>query len=64
HQQRAATPVLPSGWSYTNCYTDSASARLLSTMIYSSSSNTQDKCVAQCNSKGYVYAGVEYGKEC
>ncbi|KAG8984692.1 hypothetical protein FRB90_005156, partial [Tulasnella sp. 427] len=33
-------------------------------MIYSSSTNTQDYCVAQCDTKGYTYAGVEYGVEC
>ncbi|KIO30753.1 glycoside hydrolase family 71 protein [Tulasnella calospora MUT 4182] len=64
HRHRAATLVLPSGWSYTNCYSDPSTSRVLSTKIYSSSTNTQDSCVAQCNTQNYNYAGVEYGVEC
>lgn len=61
---KRASPNLPAGWSYTGCYRDSGTSRVLATRVYSGSANTQEACVGMCSAGGYPYAGVEYGQEC
>lgn len=63
-EKRSATPHLPTGWSYRNCYKDSESARLLPVQLYSGIANTVGSCLDRCNRAGYDFAGVEYGEEC
>ncbi|KAJ7293964.1 hypothetical protein C8J57DRAFT_1270464 [Mycena rebaudengoi] len=53
---------IPTGWTYVGCVTD-GSARALS-YSYTSTSMTQDSCISTCDSKGYIYGGPQYGKEC
>lgn len=64
HGLKRASPNLPAGWSYTGCYKDSGTSRVLATQVYSGSANTQEACVGMCNAGGYPYAGVEYGQQC
>ncbi|WVW86538.1 hypothetical protein I302_108587 [Kwoniella bestiolae CBS 10118] len=56
--------MLPSGWSSLGCMVDDQSNRALTGGSTSSSSNTVQSCIASCASKGFTYAGVEYGQEC
>lgn len=49
---------------YQGCYTDQGNPRTLSGYSVSQSSNSVDSCVQLCSSKGYSWAGVEYGREC
>lgn len=57
--------VLPSssGFTYRGCYTDSSSTRALPTQL-SPSKKTASACLALAKSKGYAFAGLEYGGEC
>lgn len=55
---------LPSPWSYLGCYSDSVSSRQLTGASYSSSSMTEQSCIAFCSNKGYTVAGLEYSQEC
>jgi len=52
-----------STWSSLGCYQDSNS-RILSSYSTTSSSNTPSFCQSLCLSKGYSFAGTEYGQEC
>ena len=45
------------------CYKDSHN-RILPHGFYSSLSMSMDSCKSNCLSKGYDYAGVQFGKEC
>lgn len=56
--------TLPENWSSLGCYTDSTSARGLQLDSYASDDMTEGKCIGYCDSKGCLYAGVEYGREC
>ena len=56
--------TLPEKWSSLGCYSDSTSARGLQLDSYASDEMTEGKCIGYCDSKGYSYAGVEYGREC
>jgi hypothetical protein len=67
------TPRIPqkislsqSGFSfnYQGCYSDQGSPRTLGAYSVSQSTNSVDICVQLCYSKGYAWAGVEYGSEC
>jgi glucan endo-1,3-alpha-glucosidase len=51
-------------WSYTACYVDSVSSRVLPTIVSSSSSQSVASCLASCAAQGFAYGGTEYGKEC
>ncbi|WWD04019.1 hypothetical protein V865_002082 [Kwoniella europaea PYCC6329] len=55
---------LPSGWSSLGCMVDDQSNRALNGGSTTSSSNTVQSCISSCASKGFTYAGVEYGQEC
>ena len=50
-------------WSSLGCYRDSSS-RVLTSYSTTSSSNTPTSCQSLCTSKGYSFAGTEYGQEC
>ncbi|EFQ30435.1 WSC domain-containing protein [Colletotrichum graminicola M1.001] len=54
--------AIPFGWTQT-CYTDSPNRRALSYRTDLTKFSAA-QCVAQCDSLGYTYAGVEYGSEC
>lgn len=56
--------ALPSGWSYSGCYTDNTDPRTLHSDSYVDSAMTESSCINYCNGKGYPYAGIEYGVEC
>lgn len=57
--------VLPPGWSYTGCYTDSTSSRSLNAAFYyDNNAMTPQSCISFCSGKGYAVAGVEYSAEC
>ncbi|KAL8784983.1 MAG: hypothetical protein Q9213_003644 [Squamulea squamosa] len=56
-----STPSVP-GYTYQGCYTDSTSARVLTSKSQSVSTNTYASCAAYCS--GYTYFGVEYGSQC
>lgn len=63
--QNTMVPTIPSGgsgYSFANCYTDSSSARALTSATYYSSSMTVEMCQSNCALYGYF--GVEYGQEC
>ncbi|KAG8932421.1 hypothetical protein FRC02_001157 [Tulasnella sp. 418] len=61
---KRAIPVLPPGWSYISCISDSSTSRTLPNQIYPTGLMTIDKCLAGCVSSGYKYGGLEFGKEC
>ncbi|KFY89652.1 hypothetical protein V500_05562 [Pseudogymnoascus sp. VKM F-4518 (FW-2643)] len=58
------TASLPANWSYKGCYVDSVAARVLSGSAYNSDTQTEAACASYCGTKGFKYAGVEYGVEC
>ncbi|KAJ5974962.1 hypothetical protein N7481_008669 [Penicillium waksmanii] len=50
-------------WQSVGCYTDTTLKRTLA-KSYNIAGNTVEKCQAECQSNGYLYAGVEYGTQC
>ncbi|WWC92056.1 uncharacterized protein L201_007010 [Kwoniella dendrophila CBS 6074] len=57
--------ALPDGWSAVGCYNDNTNARALSGYtVVDAANNTIAGCTATCASKGFLFAGVEYGQEC
>ena len=44
------------------CFDDHS--RLLPKRIYSNDSNSPNQCMATCKSEGFIFSGVQYGKEC
>lgn len=53
------------GFHSLGCYTDSQSARTLSTYLPTSDGIVFVRgCIELCQSKGFTFCGVEYGKEC
>jgi glucan endo-1,3-alpha-glucosidase len=63
HTTTTTANSIPSDWSESSCLVDSSSARALGTYHTSTSTNTPATCINTCNSKGYDYAGLEYGEE-
>ncbi|KAL8809186.1 MAG: hypothetical protein Q9200_003633 [Gallowayella weberi] len=55
---------IPSGWTYKGCYVDNANGRILINTQPSSSTQTNEKCIAACQAAGYSVAGMEFGSEC
>lgn len=56
---------LPSGWSYTGCFIDSTSSRLLGGAYEASAFYSRaETCVSFCTGQGMPVAGLEYGGEC
>ncbi|KAJ8522393.1 hypothetical protein ONZ45_g1040 [Pleurotus djamor] len=61
----SSTPTpTPTGYTYLGCYADPSEARVLNGGMTSSSSQSVASCVASCASRGFSYAGTEYGTEC
>ncbi|BEI82626.1 hypothetical protein CcaverHIS002_0304940 [Cutaneotrichosporon cavernicola] len=56
--------VLPAGWNYDGCVTESNGVRLLQGFGFSSPSNSPSFCIAECARRGFSIAGTEYGGEC
>ncbi|KAF9473277.1 WSC-domain-containing protein [Pholiota conissans] len=55
----------PVVWTSIGCYTDSTSSRTIRTASYTSVNNmTVASCQSYCATGGYLYAGVEYAREC
>ncbi|KAJ7173130.1 glyoxal oxidase N-terminus-domain-containing protein [Mycena crocata] len=59
-----ASVVLPSGWVSRGCVREPSSGRTLTGYSFSSPSMTVTSCVAECNSRNFKYAGIEYANEC
>lgn len=69
HTKKAAALLvandLPSGWTFSSCYTDSVQARTLTGSVYTSGTTmTQESCISYCSGLGYGLAGTEYSGEC
>lgn len=63
----SATANLPPGWKYQGCFTDTVNPRTLPKLAPYTMNNTfvtSTNCVSYCSSKGYNFAGTEYGGEC
>ncbi|KAH0559498.1 hypothetical protein GP486_003989 [Trichoglossum hirsutum] len=61
------TKIVDSVGSYKlqGCWTDDRGARALSGFVFTdSASMTPGLCVFTCKKRGFIYAGVEYGREC
>ncbi|PQE11362.1 WSC domain protein [Rutstroemia sp. NJR-2017a BVV2] len=61
------SPSTISGYSYTGCYADNTSNRVLSGIKFADvglESVTNTKCVEYCSAHGYSVAGTEYGGQC
>ena len=44
---------------------DNTASRTLTSAGYADTTNmTVENCVSFCNTRNYIYAGVEYGQEC
>ncbi|WWC62263.1 uncharacterized protein I303_104859 [Kwoniella dejecticola CBS 10117] len=58
--------VLPSGWSAasSSCIAEPSSGKALTGARWADNSMTINTCVSYCQTKGFVFAGVEYGREC
>ena len=51
-------------YQYLGCYQDSTAARILPTVPYNDGVNDNGRCQAACLTKGFIFAGTEYQKEC
>jgi hypothetical protein len=60
----APSASLPAGWKSLGCTVDSASKRVLTGSYSESNSQTPALCMARCQSLGYSFAGLQYGKQC
>jgi hypothetical protein len=56
--------VLPSGWTAMGCMTDDPNTRSMDGGSTSSNNMTIESCTTSCSSRGFLYAGLEYGGEC
>lgn len=52
------------GYTYKGCLTESDSGRALPSKQHSQDDMTPAICGSLCSADGYVYAGLEYGREC
>lgn len=56
---------IPSGWSYSGCYTDNLNPRSLGTQPeWWGQQITSSNCIDHCKSNGYSIAGTENGGQC
>ncbi|OCF37563.1 hypothetical protein I316_00689 [Kwoniella heveanensis BCC8398] len=60
----ATATALPSGWTALGCMVDDVNKRALDGGAIDIANNTIAACTSYCASKGYNYAGVEYGYQC
>lgn len=56
-------PGVEGDWSYHGCWTDQGD-RQLGGESFAAGDMTPASCIGFCNSKGYMFAGVEYANEC
>jgi len=54
----------PNSTGFAGCFTDSSSGRTLYSATFTSSTMTNDLCVANCKALGYAYAGTESATGC
>lgn len=56
---------LPTFWSYSGCFPDSPSSRILPDASYVDEvAMTEEACITLCAAGDYQFAGVEFGQEC
>jgi len=61
----AQNTSLPGSWAYQGCYSDNgAGGRALPYQIILPQNNSAANCITQCSAFGYMYGGMEYGREC
>ncbi|KAJ7491666.1 WSC domain-containing protein [Mycena galericulata] len=65
-QRHQSVPTtLPGNWTSLGCYTDNNAARTLSGAATVDTNNmTVENCIAFCDSKQFIFAGVEFIQEC
>nr|XP_019007470.1 uncharacterized protein I206_07728 [Kwoniella pini CBS 10737]OCF46251.1 hypothetical protein I206_07728 [Kwoniella pini CBS 10737] len=58
--------VLPTGWAAasTACIAEPSSGKALTGARWADNSMTVNVCLSYCQNKGFIYAGIEYGREC
>jgi len=62
---RQSNPTsLPANWSLVGCFTDISTARTLAATSLINNNVTVEVCIAFCTTAGYIFAGVEFGREC
>jgi hypothetical protein len=62
---RQSNPTsLPGNWSLAGCFTDVSTARTLAATASASDNMTVETCISFCDAGGFIFAGVEFGKEC
>jgi hypothetical protein len=57
-----ASPILIGNYSYYGCILDNP--RMLSSKILASDDMTVESCIDLADANGYMFAGLEYGREC
>jgi hypothetical protein len=55
---------LPGTWQYQGCYTDQAPRSLTGAGFVNATGMTPKLCIAYCDARNFIYAGVEYAEEC
>ncbi|KAJ6532912.1 galactose oxidase [Mycena vulgaris] len=64
-QRRQSVPAtLPGNWSSLGCYTDGAARTLTGASNTDTANMTVENCIAFCDSKNFIFAGVEFMQEC
>ncbi|KAJ7113106.1 glyoxal oxidase N-terminus-domain-containing protein [Mycena epipterygia] len=65
HQRRQSVPTtLPGNWSSIGCYTDGTTRTLTGASTTDLVNMTVENCIAFCDSKQFIFAGVEFMQEC
>ncbi|KAF7327563.1 hypothetical protein MKEN_00335300 [Mycena kentingensis (nom. inval.)] len=65
--RRASVPTdLPGNWTSRGCFTDNVDGvgRSLTGASFANSGMTVETCISFCDSKSFIFAGVEFGQEC
>lgn len=52
------------GYTYKGCRTEPAVGRALPDRVYGDDSLTPSTCASLCSADGFIYAGLEFGREC
>jgi glucan endo-1,3-alpha-glucosidase len=60
----ASSASASAAWQSLGCTSDSSTNRVLVGSYMDSGSQTPQLCIASCQSKGYTYAGLQYGRQC
>lgn len=55
---------LPAGWNAIGCIAEGTNGRALSAVSTTNPQMTNAMCASFCDSKGFTYAGAEFGDEC